>query len=308
MERKAVARARKTPTRSDPVHRQAAAARLARHPIADLQRSIGNRAVQRLINSPYIQTRLSDSSAGDQLVEEALMAGVMSAPDSFMSSQDGPAPLQKKCPACEAGQGSCPKCADNGGVPAPTPAVPAAPGPTEASPAVPAQAPPPPPPPPAVRTFTFISRGSYGETTPNLTRPSCAAGAAPGTSTMIAGSAAPTVAVFPTGTYQVRRDDGVVQTATCTRLAAGMAATRAHENHHVAGVLAGVVAANTAAGVPQNFATPALCTAGLPAALATWNTSIGAVLANEAAHGPGTDPPTAQTFPQEHAAGGCTFV
>ena len=155
-------------------------------------------------------------------------------------------------------------------------------------------------------TFIFISRGSYGETTPNITRPSCAAGA--GTTTLVAGSAAPTVAVFPNGTYRVRRNDGVVQTATCTRLAAGLAATQAHEDHHVAGINAGVAAANTAGGLPQNFATAAPCTAALPSVLAPWNTSIAAVLANEAAHGPGTNPPTAQTFPQEHAAGTCAFV
>jgi hypothetical protein len=157
-------------------------------------------------------------------------------------------------------------------------------------------------------TFTFISRESYGETTPNITRPSCGPGATAGTSTLVAGSAAPTVAVFPNGTYQVRRDDGLVQTATCTRLAAGLAATQTHENHHVAGVLAGVAAANSAASLPLNFATPALCAAALPGILTTWNASVRAVLTNEAIHGPGTDPPTAQTFSQENAAGTCTFV
>lgn len=159
-------------------------------------------------------------------------------------------------------------------------------------------------PPAAAPTFTFISRESYGETTPNITRPTCTANA-DGTTAMSAGSAAPTIAVFPQGRYQVRRNDGVQQTATCNRLPAGMARTRTHEESHVRGVNNGVAAANTAAGgLPRNFPTAAACAT----ALATWNTSVNAVLANEGAHGPGTDPPTPQTFTEEHAAGRCTFA
>ena len=156
-------------------------------------------------------------------------------------------------------------------------------------------------------TYTFISRGSYGETTPGFTRPTCAAGAG-GASTLVAGSAAPNVNVFPNGTYQVRRNDGVVQTATCTRSAAGLALTQAHENHHAAGAQAGVTAANTAQGLPKNFATPALCAAALPAVATAWNATVNAAWANEIAHGPGTSPPTAQTFTQENAAGTCAFT
>jgi hypothetical protein len=160
---------------------------------------------------------------------------------------------------------------------------------------------------PAHDTYTFLSRGSYGDTTPGFTPPSCAAAAA-GASSMVAGSAAPNVSVYPNGTYQVTRNDGVVKTATCTRLAAGLAATRAHENSHAAGARAAATAANTAAALPQNFATPALCTAALPGVLAAWNASVNAAWANEVSHGPGTNPPTAQTFTQENAAGTCTFT
>ena len=152
-------------------------------------------------------------------------------------------------------------------------------------------------------TFTFISRGSYGETTPNITRPSCAAGA--GTTTLVAGSAAPTVTVFPNGTYRVRRNDGVVQTATCTRSAAGLVATQAHEDSHAAGARAAVAAANTAQGCPRTFTPPALCPGAF---LTAWNTTVDAAWANEVAHGPGTNPPTAQTFTDENAAGTCAFV
>jgi hypothetical protein len=163
---------------------------------------------------------------------------------------------------------------------------------------VPMQTPPPAP------TFTFISRESYGETTPNITRPTCTANA-DGTTAMSAGSAAPTIVVFPQGRYQVRRNDGVQQTATCNRLPAGIARTQTHEESHVRGVNNGVAAANTAAGgLPRNFPTAAAC----GTALTTWNTSVDAMLANEGAHGPGTDPPTPQTFTEEHAAGRCTFA
>jgi Domain of unknown function (DUF4157) len=228
---------------------------------------------------------------------------------SFGPSQNATAPVQKKYPTCEAG-GNCPKCSDNGGIPEPASPVPAALGPEGA---VPMQAPPPVVA-PAVHTYTFISRGSYGQTTPGFTQPSCAAGAAAGTATLVGGSASPSVTVFPNGTYQVRRDDGVVQTATCTRSAAGLAATTAHENSHAAGARAGATAANTAAGLPQNFADSAAntaaaqCAAALPGARTTWNATANAAWQNEVTHGPGTNPPTAQTFTQEHAAGSCTFV
>lgn len=157
-------------------------------------------------------------------------------------------------------------------------------------------------------TYTFISRGSYGETTPGFRQPSCAAGAAAGTSTLVAGSASPSVTVFPNGTYSVRRDDGVIQTATCTRLAAGLARTRAHEESHAAGARAGVASANSAQGLPRNFPTAAGCSSALPAILTAWNTTVNAAWANEVSHGPGTNPPTAQTFTDENAAGTCTFA
>jgi hypothetical protein len=156
-------------------------------------------------------------------------------------------------------------------------------------------------------TYTFLSRSSYGQTSPGFTRPSCAATAA-GTATLVAGSAAPTVTVFPTGTYRVRRNDGVEQTATCTRSAAGLAATQAHEDSHAAGARKGVSDANSAQGLPKNYATPAACAAALPAILTAWNAVVNAAWANEVAHGPGTNPPTAATFVQEHAAGLCTFA
>jgi hypothetical protein len=200
------------------------------------------------------------------------------------TSKDKSSNLQKESAGSEGSQCNCPSCAHG-----------AAHAHDQA--AAPAQ---------DAATYTFNSRGSYGDTTPGFTRPSCAA-TATGTATLAAGSAAPVVTVYPTGTYQVTRNDGVVKTATCTRLAAGLAATRAHENHHAAGARAAAAAANTSQGLPKNFATQADCAAALPGVLTPWNTSVDAAWANEVAHGPGTNPPTAQTFNEENAAGNCTF-
>ncbi len=208
---------------------------------------------------------------------DVMGAKAMRMPVASTLSQNAPPALQRKCPACEGGEGDCPKCADG---------------------AIPAQD--------AVvlqrYTYTFLSRGSYGSTSPGFTRPSCA------DATLVAGSASPTITVFPTGTYQVRRDDGVEQTATCTRLAAGLAATQAHEDSHAAGARTAVADANTAQALPTFLGFSGVCGAALPAVLTAWNTPVNAAWANEVAHGPGTDPPTAQTFPQEHAAGNCTFA
>jgi hypothetical protein len=260
--------------------RRVAQERASLHPIHQLRGALGNRAF-----GQFIQARLKISQSRDEYEkeEDLVPEDVMRMPVASTPSQNASAPLEKKCPICEGGQGNCPKCSnDDAGTP-------------------------PPPPPPPAHTYTFISRGSYGETAPNFTPPSCGAGAAPGTATMVAGSASPNVNVFPNGTYQVRRDDGVEQTATCTRSAAGLAATTAHENSHAAGARNGAAAANTAAALPQNFDTPALCSAALPAIVAAWNASVAVVWTNEVNHGPGTNPPTAQTFTQENAAGSCTF-
>src|SRR5215213_10368557 len=43
----------------------------AAHPLAELQSSIGNALVQRLIRSPYIQTKLTVSTPGDPYEQEA---------------------------------------------------------------------------------------------------------------------------------------------------------------------------------------------------------------------------------------------
>jgi hypothetical protein len=261
----------------------------------------------------------SDSAAAATLPGDEFLPGaepveedVIPASGESMTSQNASPAALGECHGCESGHGICPECASaaasedlvqavRSSAPVQDPMrMPVAPVSCRSAPAAletPAQN----------HTYTFTSRGSYGQTSPGFTRPSCVAGAG-GAATLVAGSASPTITVFPTGTYRVRRDDGVEQTATCTRLAAGLAATRAHEESHAAGARAGVASANSAQGLPRNFPTAAACAAAVPGILAAWNTTVNAAWANEVAHGPGTNPPTPQTFTEEHAAGTCTFT
>lgn len=58
-------------TRDQHVQRQSRQSPATEHPLQSLQRSVGSQAVQRLINSPYIQTKLQVSSPEDQLEGEA---------------------------------------------------------------------------------------------------------------------------------------------------------------------------------------------------------------------------------------------
>lgn len=249
---------------------------LARDECANLRRSIGNQALRRLIKPPQIPgTFLPDA---EPMEEDPRLW------ESMTAQNASPAALEE-C-QCASGHSMCPECASAAATASARDAL-----------ETPAQN----------HTYTFISRGSYGQTSPGFVRPSCVA-AASGAATLVAGAANPTITVFPTGTYQVRRDDGVVQTATCTRLAAGLAATTAHENSHAAGARAGAASANTNQSLPRNFPTVAACAAALPGVLAAWNPIVNAAWANEVAHGPGTNPPTPQTFTQEHAAGTCTFT
>jgi hypothetical protein len=71
MERQAVAKVQKSPSRNGPVQRQSAGRDSPVHPILKLQRSIGNQAVQRLMRSPYGQAKLQISTPGDKFEQEA---------------------------------------------------------------------------------------------------------------------------------------------------------------------------------------------------------------------------------------------
>ena len=71
MERCCTKKVPKSSARSETVARKAAAPSPNRHPIARIQRAVGNQAVQRLINSPVIQAKLQVSSPGDPFEREA---------------------------------------------------------------------------------------------------------------------------------------------------------------------------------------------------------------------------------------------
>ena len=71
MERQSIPKADKVPTGNNHLHRQSARSTSAGHSLLNLQGSIGNQAVQRLIASPYIRTKLQISTPGDPFEQEA---------------------------------------------------------------------------------------------------------------------------------------------------------------------------------------------------------------------------------------------
>jgi RHS repeat-associated protein len=153
-------------------------------------------------------------------------------------------------------------------------------------------------------TYTLISRDSYGSTSPGFSAPTCSG------CVLQAGSASPIATAYPKGTYRVRGSDGNEYSATCTRDAAGLAATQAHENGHAAGARAAATAGNTNQSLPKTYATPADCIAALPAVLIAWWNVVKPLWNIEVTHGPGalSGQPTAATFAAENAASRCTFT
>ena len=71
MERRAVTKTQKGATGSNHLQKQSARSPSTAHRLLELQRSIGNQAIQRLISSPYIQTKLQVSTPGDPFEQEA---------------------------------------------------------------------------------------------------------------------------------------------------------------------------------------------------------------------------------------------
>lgn len=71
MERQSLAKVQKVPARINPLKRTPALSPASGHPLLGLQRSIGNHAVQRLMRSPLIQTKLQMSKPGDPSEQEA---------------------------------------------------------------------------------------------------------------------------------------------------------------------------------------------------------------------------------------------
>jgi hypothetical protein len=159
----------------------------------------------------------------------------------------------------------------------------------------------------AAHTYKALDRDSYGHTDNQLTEPSCVP-RENGTSDLVAGSIAFTTTVFKEGTYRVRRDDGVIRNAICTRLPAGRSATLAHERIHQAHEKDAVAAANTAQNLPRDFVTAGECAAALPGILKAWSSPVLKTIFNETHHGPGAPRQTPTTFNEENAAGQCSFT
>ena len=83
MERQTATKVQKAPDRVNHLSTQPGRSTVAAHPLVDLQHSIGSQAVNRLIRSPYIQTKLTVSTPGDPYEREAdrVAETVMRMPD-----------------------------------------------------------------------------------------------------------------------------------------------------------------------------------------------------------------------------------
>jgi len=108
MQRPALSKTRRTPSRRTHLQRKPTTTPVARHGMLDLQRSIGNRAVQGRIKSGRIQTKLSISTPGDRFEQEADQVADtvmrMSSPGENVAtsiSQPQISRIQRKCAACE---------------------------------------------------------------------------------------------------------------------------------------------------------------------------------------------------------------
>ena len=84
MERQTATKVQKAPDRINHLSTQPGRSTAATHPLVDLQQSIGSQALQRLIRSPYIQTKLTVSTPGDPYEREAdrVAETVMRMPDT----------------------------------------------------------------------------------------------------------------------------------------------------------------------------------------------------------------------------------
>src|SRR5258705_7442469 len=98
MQRKTLSKA-KTTSRSSHLQKQSVVKSAAKHPLMALHQSIGNRAVQRLIQSHYIQAKLEVSTPGDQYEQEAdrVADKVMRTPDAQVDKvQRGPVTAEEE--------------------------------------------------------------------------------------------------------------------------------------------------------------------------------------------------------------------
>jgi hypothetical protein len=99
----------KTTSRRRHLQKQSVVKSAAIHPLMALHQSMGNRTLQRLIQSNYIQAKLQVSKPGDQFEQEAdyVADTVMRTPESQLdskatiSNQMQISRLQRQCTKCE---------------------------------------------------------------------------------------------------------------------------------------------------------------------------------------------------------------
>ena len=109
MERQSLSKAPEKSSQSSQLLKGRLEAPVAQHPLMALQQSIGARAVQRLINSHYIQAKLHVGPANDQYEQEAdrVADTVMRMPDPqatpgvAVSNRAPISSVHRKCSACE---------------------------------------------------------------------------------------------------------------------------------------------------------------------------------------------------------------
>jgi hypothetical protein len=97
MERQVATKAQKSAPRSNPHQFRSAGSSSPTHPLLHLQRSIGNQAFQRLIESSYIQTKLQVSTPEDPLEQEAdRVAETVMRMTEAEATEENETPLQAK--------------------------------------------------------------------------------------------------------------------------------------------------------------------------------------------------------------------
>ena len=111
MERQTLTKVQKMPSGNDHLNIQPARSSSSRNPLLELQRSVGNQAIQRLTSSPFIQTKLQVSTPEDESEQEAdrVADTVMRMPEPTVSRQAVVQPVsshitplaQRACDKCE---------------------------------------------------------------------------------------------------------------------------------------------------------------------------------------------------------------
>ena len=97
MERQGLAKTQKSPVAGGRLSGPSGRASVATHPLTKLQRSIGNQAVQRLINSPIIQAKVQTGTPSDPSAQEEDKSTLRFTTRSFPSGEISPGCPKQAC-------------------------------------------------------------------------------------------------------------------------------------------------------------------------------------------------------------------